>query len=160
MKKVAFALIGTIAFYGCGSSNSTDGNVEPTIDTEVVNTPTTAESGEVVTDPTDAPVFTFENEVHDFGTIVQGEKVAYSYKFKNTGKGDLIITAAKGSCGCTVPAYPKAPIAPGGEGVIDVVFDSSGKSGQQNKKITITANTVPNTKVLAIKGMIEVPISE
>ena len=108
----------------------------------------------------DVPEFTFETEVHDFGTIVQGEKVAYAFKFKNTGKADLIITSAKGSCGCTVPEWPQDPIAPGEEGVIDVVFNSEGKSGQQNKKVTIVANTVPNTKILAINGMIEVPVAE
>ena len=160
MKKIAFVLVGALALYGCGGEKSAEGTGGATVDTEVVNNPTTAESGEVVVDPSQAPAFTFEKDVHDFGTIIQGEKVAYSYKFKNTGKGDLIITDAKGSCGCTVPAYPGAPIPPGGEGVIDVVFDSAGKSGQQNKKITITANTIPNTKTLAINGMIEVPISE
>lgn len=160
MKKIAFVLVGALALYGCGAEKSAEGTGETTVDTEVVNNPATAESGEVVIDPSQAPAFTFEKDAHDFGKIVQGEKVAYSFKFKNTGKGDLIITDAKGSCGCTVPAYPGAPIPPGGEGVIDVVFDSAGKSGQQNKKITITANTVPNTKVLAINGMIEVPVAE
>jgi hypothetical protein len=72
----------------------------------------------------------------------------------------LIITSAKGSCGCTIPEYPTDPIAPGEEGIIDVVFNSDGKSGQQNKKVTIVANTVPNTTVLAINGMVEVPVAE
>ena len=141
MKKIAFVLVGAMAFYGCGGEKAAEG--EATVDTEVVNNPATAESGEVVVDPSQAPVFTFEKEDHDFGTIVQGEKVAYSFKFKNTGKGDLIITDAKGSCG-----------------VIDVVFNSDGKSGQQNKKITLVANTIPNTKVLAINGMVEVPVAK
>jgi len=157
MKKIAFVLVRALAFYGCGGEKAAEG--EAIIDTEVVNNPATAESGKVVVDPSQAPVFTFEKEDHDFGKIVQGEKVAYSFKFKNTGKGDLIITSANGSCGCTVPSYPDAPIPPGGEGVIDVVFNSDGKSGQQNKKITIVANTVPNTKVLAINGMVEVPVA-
>jgi hypothetical protein len=160
MKKVAFILVGALAFYGCGGEKSAEDQAAGMVDTEVVNNPVTAESGEVVVDASQAPVFTFEKDVHDFGTIVQGEKVAYSFKFKNTGKGDLIITSAKGSCGCTVPSYPEAPIAPGGEGVIDVVFDSTGKSGQQNKKITLVANTIPNTVVLAINGTVETPVSE
>ncbi|MFM1876742.1 MAG: hypothetical protein RL266_2479 [Bacteroidota bacterium] len=159
MKKIAFALIGTLMIYGCGTDKpaETEGN----LDTEVVNNPATAEGETVAVENNGpAPVFTFEKEVHDFGTIVQGEKVAYSFKFKNTGEADLIITSAKGSCGCTVPEYPVEPIAPGEEGVIDVVFNSDGKSGQQNKKVTIVANTVPNTKVLAINGMVEVPVAE
>lgn len=159
MKKFAFVLIGAMAIYGCGSDKQTEG--EGNLDTEVVNNPATAEGEQAAAEASgEAPVFTFEKEVHDFGTIVQGEKVAYSFKFKNTGKGDLIITSAKGSCGCTVPEYPVEPIAPGAEGVIDVVFNSDGKSGQQNKKVTIVANTVPNTKVLAINGMVEVPVAE
>jgi hypothetical protein len=160
MKKIAFVLVGALAIYGCGGEKETEGTAETTIDTEVVNNPATAESGEVVVDPSEAPVFAFEKDAHDFGTIIQGEKVSYSFKFTNTGKGDLIITDAKGSCGCTVPSYPGAPIAPGGEGIIDIVFNSDGKSGQQNKKVTLTANTVPNTTVLAINGMVEVPVTE
>lgn len=158
MKKVAFVFALVTALYACGDKAKTA--EEGSLDTEVVNNPATAEEGEVTVDPSQAPVFTFEKEVHDFGKIVQGEKVAYSFKFKNTGKGDLIITSANGSCGCTIPSYPDAPIAPGAEGVIDVVFNSDGKSGQQNKKVTIVANTIPNTKVLAINGMVEVPVAE
>lgn len=157
MKKITAMLFMASFIIGCGEKPADETG---TLDTEVVSNPATAEN-EVGTDGNVAvPVFTFEKEVHDFGTIVQGEKVAYSFKFKNTGKGDLIITDAKGSCGCTVPEWPKEPIAPGGEGKIDVVFNSEGKSGQQNKKITITANTVPSMTVLAINGVIEVPVAE
>ena len=159
MKKIAIVLIGAMALYSCGGDTDKAAEGETTIDTDVVSNPATAdESG--ASDAVQVPEFTFEKEVHDFGTIVQGEKVAYSFKFKNTGEGDLIITSAKGSCGCTVPEWPKDPIAPGAEGVIDVVFNSDGKSGQQNKKVTIVANTVPNTKVLAINGVVEVPVEE
>lgn len=142
----------------CGGEQNTEG--ESTIDTDVVTNPATAETAEGADSDVPVPEFTFETEVHDFGKVVQGEKVAYSFKFKNTGNADLIITSAKGSCGCTVPEWPKDPVAPGAEGMIDVVFNSDGKSGQQNKKVTIVANTVPNTKVLAINGMVEVPVAE
>jgi hypothetical protein len=158
MKKIAFVLISAMALYSCGGENASE--KEASLDTDVVANPATAETESGTADNVDVPEFTFEKEVHDFGTIVQGEKVAYSFKFKNTGKGDLIITSAKGSCGCTIPEWPQEPIAPGAEGVIDVVFNSDGKSGQQNKKVTIVANTVPNTKVLAINGMVEVPVEE
>lgn len=142
---------------GCGDKPAEETG---TLDTEVVSNPATADNETGADGDVAVPVFTFEKEVHDFGTIVQGEKVAYSFKFKNTGQGDLIITDAKGSCGCTVPEWPKEPVPPGGEGKIDVVFNSEGKSGQQNKKITITANTVPSMTVLAINGVIEVPVAE
>jgi hypothetical protein len=98
------------------------------------------------------PVFTFVEEQHDFGNITAGEKVAYSFKFKNTGNANLIIASAAGSCGCTVPEWPKEPIAPGQENVINVIFNSEGKSGAQHKTVTLTANTIPNTKILTITG--------
>lgn len=98
------------------------------------------------------PLIEFEKEIHDFGRIREGEKVAYSFKFKNTGKSDLIITDARGSCGCTVPNYPTNPIKPGESALIDISFDSSGKSGKQNKTITVLTNCEPSTKVLTIVG--------
>jgi hypothetical protein len=94
----------------------------------------------------------FEKKLHDFGTIKGGEKGTYVFKFKNTGDKPLIISNAQGSCGCTVPTYPKEPIAPGKTGEINVVFDSKGKPGPQTKKVTITANTLPEQTMLEIKA--------
>ena len=81
-----------------------------------------------------------------------GETVSYPFKFKNTGKSDLIIADVSTSCGCTVTSYNKEPIHPGKEGVIRVSFNSAGKHGYQNKSIVIVANTQPNTFVLRIKA--------
>lgn len=106
-------------------------------------------------DAENAPVFTFENEKHDFGKIQQGDKPETEFTFTNTGKSPLIITQARGSCGCTVPEWPNQPIAPGETGKIKVVFDSTGKTGRQSKTVTLTANTVPNTRVLTITADIE-----
>lgn len=103
----------------------------------------------------DLPLIEFEEETHNFGKIREGEKVSYSFKFKNTGKSDLIITDAKGSCGCTVPNYPTKPIKPGEDGIVDVTFDSAGKSGKQNKTVTLLTNSEPSTKILTIIGEIE-----
>ncbi|PCJ82120.1 MAG: hypothetical protein COA57_13570 [Flavobacteriales bacterium] len=130
---------------------------EEHVSTDIVNNPQTA-SGEV--DMSELPVMEFEEEVFNFGEITQGEKVNHSYKFKNTGKTDLVITSARGSCGCTVPTWPKKPIAVGEEGIIEVVFNSEGKKGQQNKKVTIVANTQPSTNVVAIKGIVIAPEKE
>ncbi len=94
----------------------------------------------------------FEESVFDFGVITSGEKVSYVYKFKNTGSEPLIIKNAKGSCGCTVPQWPKEPIAPGATGELLVEFNSKGKSGKQNKRVTITANTTPAQTFINIKG--------
>ena len=103
------------------------------------------------------PVMTFENEEHDFGTIKQGDKVVTVFKFKNTGEADLTITAARGSCGCTVPEYPKTPIKPGESGDIKVSFNSKGKHGETSKTVTIMCNIKEGNKILKIKANIEVP---
>lgn len=97
------------------------------------------------------PEIKFEEEEHDFGRITQGEKVSYAFKFKNIGKGNLIIASAAGSCGCTVPEFPKEPVLPGQEGKINVVFNSEGKSGIQEKTITVVTNCEPSTRVIRIK---------
>lgn len=99
-----------------------------------------------------APMMSFEELTHDFGKIKEGEVITYRFKFKNTGKTDLLISSASASCGCTVPSYPKEPIAPGTEAGIDVQFNSKDKSGMFDKTITIIANTIPNDNHLAIKG--------
>jgi hypothetical protein len=108
---------------------------------------------------TKLPELKFEEETHDFGRITQGEKVSYSFKFKNTGGTSLIISAANGSCGCTVPEYPKKPILPGQEDVVNVVFSSEGKSGKVEKSISIVTNCEPSTKIIYIKAEIVVPTS-
>ena len=98
------------------------------------------------------PEIIFEREEYDFGKIVAGEKVSYSFKFNNTGEADLVIASTKASCGCTVSDFPKYPIKPGKGGVITATFDSKGKSGNIKKSITIYSNTNPNTNVVYIKG--------
>jgi hypothetical protein len=103
------------------------------------------------------PVMKFEKDVHDFGKISQGEKVTYAFKFKNVGGSNLVINEAHGSCGCTVPVWPKDPIAPGEEGVISVEFSSEGKRGMQEKTVTLATNCTPNTKVITIKADVAVP---
>ena len=87
---------------------------------------------------------------HDFGIIDQNTEHEKVFKFTNTGKEPLIITNAKGSCGCTVPDYPKHPIAPGAEGEIRVVYSPGKQQNKQTKSVTITANTDPETTVLKI----------
>lgn len=99
----------------------------------------------------------FEENKHDFGDIKQGDKVNHIFTFKNTGTEPLIINSAKGSCGCTVPNYPKYPIEPGQKGEISVEFSSAGKSGAQTKTVTIVANTDPNPIRLTIKANINTP---
>jgi hypothetical protein len=101
------------------------------------------------------PVMTFDELEFNFGTIKQGESVTHEFKFKNSGKEPLIINTAVGSCGCTVPEYPKEPIKPNGSSTIKVTFNSAGKSGPQDKTVTITYDT-DKTVILHMKGTVEV----
>ncbi len=99
----------------------------------------------------------FDKTEHDFGNLKQGDNAEYNFRFTNTGSEPLIIEDAKGSCGCTVPSYPRDPVAPGATGEIHVKFNSAGKEGVQKKTVTLTANTDPISTVLTIKAMVEVP---
>ena len=92
------------------------------------------------------------NETINFGEIIEGEKVDLEFRIKNTGTGDLIITNAKASCGCTKLEYPKEIIKPGNEDNISVTFDSTRKPGKQKKQITLTTNSTPSIKILSIEG--------
>ncbi|HNQ60937.1 MAG TPA: DUF1573 domain-containing protein [Bacteroidia bacterium] len=105
-------------------------------------------------DNPNAPEITFENDVHDYGTIKAGADGNCEFKFKNTGKEPLIISAAKGSCGCTVPTYPKEPIMSTQTGVIKVHYDTK-RVGAFTKTVTINSNAKTDTKVLTIKGVVE-----
>lgn len=102
----------------------------------------------------DATTIEFEKTIHDFGTLKSGESVSYTFKFTNTGQKPLLISNAKGSCGCTVPKYPRTPIPPGEKGEIQVTFNSKGKKGKQHKSVTLTANTSPESTRLYIKAMV------
>jgi hypothetical protein len=94
----------------------------------------------------------FKTLEHDFGNINQGSSNDYVFTFTNTGKEPLIITNAKGSCGCTVPRWPKEPIAPGATGEIEIVYKPGKQKNQQTKSITVTANTEPEKTILKIKA--------
>ncbi|MEZ7925708.1 MAG: DUF1573 domain-containing protein [Flavobacteriales bacterium] len=99
-----------------------------------------------------AQEISFEKDIHDFGTFEQHGNGLYEFKFTNTGDAPLIISNSKGSCGCTVPIWPKAPIAPGTSDVIKVKYDTK-RIGAFNKSITITSNAKTEaTKVIRIKG--------
>ncbi|MBL7926563.1 MAG: DUF1573 domain-containing protein [Bacteroidia bacterium] len=101
--------------------------------------------------------FKFDALEYNYGSIKQGESVSYSYKFTNVGKEPLVITSAHGSCGCTVPDWPKEPIKKGETGIIKVTFNSAGKMGAQDKTVTINSNAKVSPVVLHIKGNVEAP---
>jgi len=151
MKKIVLTiLIGSLIF-ACNDAKESE------ITTDLINNPNSASVNNEEPTKDNAPFFEFEEEVKDFGKITQGESVRTIFKFRNVGKSNLIISSAQGSCGCTVPSFPKEPIKPKEYGEIEVVFNSEGKSGLQNKTVTLVANTIPNTKVIALKGEVLVP---
>jgi len=117
---------------------------QPTKTTQAATT-TTANAANV-------PVMKFEFETHDFGKLKQGDKVTYEFKFTNTGKSPLIITSATATCGCTTPEWPKTPVQPGEGGKIRVTFNSTGKTGLQDKLITVSANTNPAQNMVHLIG--------
>jgi hypothetical protein len=101
------------------------------------------------------PEIEFDKSNHDFKEISEGDIVETAFIFTNVGSSDLIISSASGSCGCTVPEYPKdQPIKPGETGVIKVKFDSSNKPGLQRKTVTLTTNTLQGKQVLNIKAIV------
>lgn len=100
------------------------------------------------------PKISFERVYYDFGNIKQGEKVSYSFNFENVGGSPLIVEDAYAGCGCTVPEYDKKPIEPGKEDHIEVIFDSSGRKGNQYKTVILKTNTPDSKHRLTIKANI------
>lgn len=128
---------------------------KPTTET-TINATATSDSVAPATDIKYARIL-FEETNFEFGKIKQGEVIAHTFNFKNDSDEPLLVSNASASCGCTVPVWPKDAIKPGESGKIEVQFNSTGKSGVQNKTVVITANTLPNTTTLVLKGEVEVP---
>lgn len=115
-----------------------------------------------VVQPNDGPKTSlkFAEMSHDFGNIEQNTTNKKTFTFTNTGENPLIISNAKGSCGCTVPQYPREPIAPGETGEILVEYRPGTQKNKQTKTVTITANTEPATTVLRITADVAAPEGE
>ena len=163
MKRV-FLVVGilTIFISACSSGDANKG--EEGISSEVEISPS-----EVEFETTDAgnatseyPEIKFERETIDLGSMVDGELKAFKFNFTNTGKSNLIIKSAKGSCGCTVPSPPKEPIAPGASSFINVEFNSAGRGpgpdaveGIENvKNITVWTNCKESQKIISFRALI------
>ncbi|NLL27715.1 MAG: DUF1573 domain-containing protein [Bacteroidales bacterium] len=141
-------LVLTIVVFSCSGNSS-----NKKLSTDVVNNPSSADN----INSDSGPVITFEKTEHDFGDIMQGEKVEFAFKFTNTGNKDLVITSHSSSCGCTVPEYPKGVISPNKSDLIRVAFDSKGREGRINKSVTISTNASQRSTVLTIKANIIKP---
>ncbi len=143
MKRIAWIFVYTLIV----STTACNQSASKKVDQEKA-----AEKSEKTTSET---TMSFDKSEHDFGIIKEGETVQTKFTFTNTGQTDLIIVDAKGSCGCTVPSYPKnTPIAPGTTGEIMVSFDSSNKPNMQQKTVTISANTASGRETLRIMATV------
>ena len=121
-------------------------------------------SGDLVTNPKSAEkpsdkmaVIHFDKTEFDFGKILQGEVVTYTFHFTNTGSAPLILTSVDKSCGCTASDFPREPIQPGGTGDIKITYDSKGHHGFQSKALVVNSNTIPSQTTLRIKAEVRTP---
>ena len=139
----------TILLAACGNDDTAKSNTDKRLDPALINNPRTAEGS-----PSDQvkglATMDFVDTTHDFGTLHEGEVASYDFKFTNNGKAPLLIANAAGTCGCTVPNYPRDPIAPGQSAVINVKYNSQGKVGHQNKMVNIFTNSNKGTHQLNI----------
>ena len=143
MKRIVILLL-ALLMVSCGDDESK-------INTSLVNNPASATEGANKKEPK----IEFSVLEHDFGKIIQGEQVSYTYKFKNTGNAPLIISAVEKTCGCTDTKFPKEPVKPGGEGSISITYDSKGHKGFQNKRVIVKANTNPSETILKFKAQVQ-----
>ena len=161
-ENIKIALIGLIAvtliintfMKGDGPSSSSQDEIQSATSSSVVSRPSAevdiTPNEPIAADNRPKTVVVFEEYDFDFGDVDQQTENEKIFKFTNEGKEPLVITNAKGSCGCTVPEYPREPIAPGASGEIKVVYSPGNQTYKQTKSVTITANTDPETTVLKI----------
>ena len=135
-------LVASSLLIACGKKKSG-------VNSDIVNNPLTANGNG---DPSQLAEISFEETQYNFGEIIQGQVVETDFNFTNKGKNDLVIYDAKGSCGCTIPEWPKDPVKPGKSNKIHIKFDSTNKEGHQTKTVTLTCNTQPNQVTLQIIG--------
>ena len=145
MKRFILALVVILGLFSCESNDNK-------INASLVNNPVSADG---INKNMSTPVIKFEKTEHDFGKILQGEQVSYTFKFKNVGNAPLIITSIEKTCGCTSPEYSSQPIKPGENGKITITYDSKGHKGFQNKRLVVKANTNPSETILRIKAQVE-----
>jgi hypothetical protein len=127
---------------------------EENIDSTIVNIPVSADGKN---EKAKMPKFEFEQTTHDFGKLTQGEKVSYTYKFRNSGDAMLVVSSVIPGCNCTVAQFTKTPVAPGENGSITINFNSETKKGLVHSTITIQANTYPAETRLSFSANVSLP---
>lgn len=145
MKRIILSLLIIVSLVSCETKESK-------LDTSLVNNPSSADG---VRKGNNVPAIKFEKTEHDFGKILQGEQVSYTFKFKNVGDAPLLITAVEKTCGCTSPEFTRTPVKPGDDGKITITYDSKGHKGFQNKRLIVKANTNPSESIIRIKAQVE-----
>lgn len=141
MKKIGVMLLAVffvVATFSCRKKG------EPSLETKL--------QAELVKDTT---TITFvDSTTFKFDTINEDDKVQHTFRLINSGEKNLLIVSAYGSCGCTVPEYPKEPVKPGDTATIHVTFNSAGKKGEQHKNVTLVCNTVNRHEMLYLTGFV------
>ena len=130
---------------------STDADSDNDVNVSIIKNPITLDH---LKDSNAMPKIQFEEDFYTFGELIQGEIIEHNFKFTNIGTAPLVISEARGSCGCTVANWPKKAIMPNESGKLSVKFDSKGKQGSFNKKISVFANTHPAQSIITITGNI------
>lgn len=134
-----------LATFGCKSHN------DESVDMDIIHNPNSAQGYD---NKEKMPVIAFEKNMHDFGTLTDGENISYSFKFTNKGNADLIISNCEATCGCTVADFPRDKVAPGKGGYVTITFNSSGKAGQQLQEVTVVSNAQPSRSKLRIQAKV------
>jgi hypothetical protein len=104
--------------------------------------------------PQGESLMNFDTLAHDFGTIIEGERVVCYFDYSNEGVGDLLITGVDATCGCTTPNWSREPLKPGEQETLEIVFDASGRSGEQRKLITVRSNASNQVVQLTIRAKV------
>jgi len=138
-KYITFLVI-TLMVVGCQ-------NTDNKLPADMIQNPNSAEGFD---DSQKIPLVKFKTMEHDFGYVIKGEVVSYSFKITNSGQADLLISDVTTTCGCTVSKYPVDPIKPGETKNITAIFNSEDRIGFQNKRITVLTNATPARYVLKI----------
>ncbi len=142
MKKIFVLALSFILVFGIFSCRK-KGELPPTAKLEA----------ELLKDTTE--VTFIDSTTFSFDTIKEGDKIHHAFLLKNTGTKNLLIANAFGSCGCTVPEFPKDPVKPGDTATIKVTFNSTGKHDEQHKTVTLVCNTVKRNEMLYIVGFVK-----
>ncbi|MCL2290397.1 MAG: DUF1573 domain-containing protein [Bacteroidetes bacterium] len=140
-----FFLLFSFSLLSCGNSGKSGLSVSD------IKNPATAD-GVDKQQQANMPIIQFENLTYNFGKVIQGEMLSYTFHFRNVGKSSLLISGIEASCGCTTSVPPRAPIQPGEKGEVKITFDSKHKIGEVISYLVVTANTYPAQTVLTVNA--------